>query len=1143
MNFAIGNLKYRTQALLLGTALVAGATTIVAVTSAARADETSLLGPIKMTGEVNGGILTADDASQLGGTETVVVTGYRASLEKSVVAKRNSINFTDTVFAEDIGKFPDSNIAESLNRIPGVTINRETDDEGVNVTIRGLGTSFTKVLLNNAQIAVASTGATDQTNNNREVDLNNFPTELFTQITVSKSPTADMLEGGAAGVVNMRSARPFDNPGLHITYTAQGSDYSNADSLGERGALIASDTEGPFGLLVGIAGVHNNVFTKGWEDGNAGWVTPTINTAAMCGAATGCDITGATSIGGNSLSIPTTVPAGITGNAATGPLVPGTPVNAAFLLAHNPGVTTTQLANMLVPRLGRSMFEAGSRDRYNGIVSFEYRPNDDLQFYLDFIGGRTFNSLNRSDLDWGVRAGAGSQPQIPFNVVLQPQTVTDLQGLGGVTQSADFANSQYFLEARPYKEKGDFISINPGMEWEPTDLVHVSLQANYSRSHFFRDSPTFFVVTCPTTGNAANVPGCAAPAGGVYTHFVNNPGQPFPTITTNLDLNNPANYQWNNGRVNLQDEKRYTYTDGVHADVTWGGDQLAVKAGVAFDDAFRNITAIDASQIWQNAICGDNPNVFMPSASYTPTSPAGSAAISNSQPPCQGLSNANPNGPTGPGGYPTWPGLGTGSTTGASVPVTWLGSLIPQSNLASFLKPGPTGFITVNFPAMEKASNYNAIDQAAIKAVCGMPDCTPTYPYSTTANTGGIAGSFEEKNYGTYAEANGVYNIGGRDLKYNVGLRWIETFQSVISPVSHVDPRNFGPGGTAGTQNGGVYPAFFTFSDQKHTYTAFLPSANFVYDFLDDAQLRFSISRTMTRPFPSQMIAVVNFSDLTAQNASLGNPGLKPFFSNNYEVGVNYFTGGEGFIGIDVFRKDVSNYFQNVTVTQPFGYLAQFDITYDTLNTTQQTALTARTGCTSQATCATGATITVTQPQNLPGLLNIDGVELDYVQPLDVWLEQFGLKGFGFSGNLTMLNPTSSGAAGIHPQGVAPWSYNLTGYYEDNGIMFRAQYNWSARVYASNSNQQGVCLPNTTAQAKGCPQGTYLFGASRGQLDISSSLELSRLFGDLPSDPYVTLEVQNITDEPIVSYDQFKGAVHAWYDPGRLILFGIRGTW
>ena len=76
---------------------------------------------------------------------------------------------------------------------------------------------------------MASTGAADQSNANREVDLNMFPTELFTQLTVSKSPTADLLEGGAAGNVNLRSARPFDKEGFRVTYNLQGSDYSQAN--------------------------------------------------------------------------------------------------------------------------------------------------------------------------------------------------------------------------------------------------------------------------------------------------------------------------------------------------------------------------------------------------------------------------------------------------------------------------------------------------------------------------------------------------------------------------------------------------------------------------------------------------------------------------------------------------------------------------------------------------------------------------------------------------------------------------------------------------------------------------------------------------------------------------------------------------
>src|SRR5215471_8933841 len=106
----------------------------------------------------------------------VRVIGYRHSIQESTEAKRDAVNTIDSVFAEDIGKFPDLNIAESLNRIPGVQLTRDANGDGLNVSIRGLGTSFTKVTLNNAEIAVASSGRIDAQNQNREIDLVLFPT-------------------------------------------------------------------------------------------------------------------------------------------------------------------------------------------------------------------------------------------------------------------------------------------------------------------------------------------------------------------------------------------------------------------------------------------------------------------------------------------------------------------------------------------------------------------------------------------------------------------------------------------------------------------------------------------------------------------------------------------------------------------------------------------------------------------------------------------------------------------------------------------------------------------------------------------------------------------------------------------------------
>src|SRR5215217_3092826 len=126
--------------------------------------------------------------------QTVQVTGYRNSLLSSARDKRESVGFQDSINAEDLGKFPDKNIAESLSRVPGVQVARDVTGEGMTIQIRGLGSSFTKILLNNSPIAVASSGPIDGANTNREVDLDLLPTDLFTKLTVSKSPTAGQIE-------------------------------------------------------------------------------------------------------------------------------------------------------------------------------------------------------------------------------------------------------------------------------------------------------------------------------------------------------------------------------------------------------------------------------------------------------------------------------------------------------------------------------------------------------------------------------------------------------------------------------------------------------------------------------------------------------------------------------------------------------------------------------------------------------------------------------------------------------------------------------------------------------------------------------------------------------------------------------------
>lgn len=988
--------------------------------------------------------------------EAIVITGYRHSLQSSTNAKRQSVGFTDTIFAEDIGKFPDTNIAESFNRIPGVTIQREVTGEGLEVSIRGLGTNFTRVTLNNAPIVIASTGRTDSQNTNREVDLDLFPTELFTKLTVIKSPTAGLLEGGAAGTVDMRSARPFDNPGRHFVYSMQTSKNSNANKWGYRGSVLASDTFGNFGVLVGAAGVRNQVRTTGFE--TIGWTNPNLS-AAQCGATSGCNSTG----GGN-WTIPATVPS----NANIPGVLPGTAIDKAFLLAQNPGATIQQIDNGIIPRLGRPMDEFGTKDRWNAIASLEYR-SDSLHLYLDSMYARKHNDLQRIDMDWVGRNGAA----IPTNLKFDNADCS----AGCTVTSGTFYNAQWFLEYRPFIENVRYWGVNPGLEYEASPLLKFDLNANYTRSKFHRESPSVLVITPPNSG--------------VTVDYQDN-GQ-IPSITTNVDLNNPASFGWPGGRVNIQDERRTTYTKGIRGSATWGDKHLNLHVGSAYDIVQRFIRGFDNSQAWQNAVCGDNPSVYLPSP--------------NTQPPCQGLSVTG----AAPPGYPTYPKLGTGFSSGMSGPVTYGGSLIPQSALANYLTPGPDGFITVDWDSFRQASNYDQFHNAE-------PDTGGT-------NTGASGGLVREKTWGVFAEVNGDWHLGDNELLFNGGVRWVKTWQTIGGRVSIADARNsqFPGGACPGTGNvndGACYPNIVNFVEQDRTYDNWLPAVSAAYHVGEHVILRAALSRTMTRPNPNDMLPGLNFSSPSADVGSVGNPNLRPYLSDNIDIGAEYYTGHEGYVGVAAFRKSLSGFTVAGNTTVPFSDLAFYGVTYDTLTPTQQTAINSRGG-------PNQAQVVLTEQVNAPGRLRIDGLEFTWVQPLDFLLGRYlGLNGFGFNANLTIVDQSASG--GAVAQGVPPRAYNVTGYYENHGVSLRLSRTWNKGFVSSGTNQNGIPLARLNSD-------------SYGEWDFAGSVKLGDVFENRVL-PELTVDVQNITKAKQRSYFQFEDAPFTFYNPGRLILVGLRGS-
>jgi iron complex outermembrane recepter protein len=205
----------------------------------------------------------SQDASTLG---TVTVTGYRASLEKAVDIKRSEAGIVDAIVAEDIADFPDLNLAESLQRIPGVSITRE-GGEGRNISVRGLGPQFTRVRINGVE-TIATTGGTDTSggvNRGRSFDFNTFASELFSQLVVRKTSSAEIPEGSLGATVDLRTARPFDFDDFTMAIGGQMGYSDLAGEYNPRGTFLISNTfaDNKLGALLSVAYTDRTVLEEG----------------------------------------------------------------------------------------------------------------------------------------------------------------------------------------------------------------------------------------------------------------------------------------------------------------------------------------------------------------------------------------------------------------------------------------------------------------------------------------------------------------------------------------------------------------------------------------------------------------------------------------------------------------------------------------------------------------------------------------------------------------------------------------------------------------------------------------------------------------------------------------------------------------
>ena len=365
---------------------------------------------------------------QEGFMEVIEVRGFRHALQESVDLKRDAVNARDSIVTEDIGKMPDLNLAEAIQRVPGVAIVRE-GGEGRQISLRGLDASFTRVTLNGMEVP-ASTGGLDSSggiNRGRGFDFNVFPAELFARIDINKSILASIEEGGVAGAVEMYTARPLDNPGLRGSVLLQGGYNDLSDESDPRLTATVSTTNeaGTLGFMVSAAQMGRNSFQDGF--GTVRWAQPDRP------------------FGGNETTL-----------------------------------SDAELNATWFPRLPRQDSFRHDQERLGIASTLQFRPNDQLDLGLNFVYSK-FDAQTNSYNAFGQfrRSGPWGYPNItPTGVTVARE------GTGQYAVAGTFEGVALRTESRQADDTTEFNQLTADFDYEISDKLTLSGMVGHATSAY-----------------------------------------------------------------------------------------------------------------------------------------------------------------------------------------------------------------------------------------------------------------------------------------------------------------------------------------------------------------------------------------------------------------------------------------------------------------------------------------------------------------------------------------------------------------------------------------------------------------------------------------------------------------------------------
>ena len=994
--------------------------------------------------------------------DEIVVQGIRGSLERGLAQKRNADSIIDAISAEELGKFPDTNVAESLQRITGIAITRSRGGEGQFVTVRGLGQEFNILTYKGRELATENAG--------REFSFDVLPSELISSAQVFKSPTASQTDGSIGGLVNIETASALRNPGFHGAGQV-GTQYEGlADEFGFKASGVLSNTF--FNDTVGIVGSFSYQERDFRTD-----------------TAESINIDQSTDFNGDG--------------------------DNDRLNSFNANINQEE------------------RERIGASLQVEWEPDDVTTIVIDGLY-TSFESPSNSD-----SFSAFTQPPNVVNAVVDAngdvvQQETNF-GANGTSNNFGVAFTNIFdLVARRANADTETFQFGANYKTYLSDTLSFQLDASYSEADGIRDNiggnngtGSFFVVGFPGL-NFSQSPGDEVPnvGFGVLPSFDTIPETSLPAGTDVASLLVPIDQlQAQNSRLHFSRNSSNEIRDEVFTakgDVNWElNENATIKFGADYVTRTKGNTLVDNS----GTFCGDG-SIFLPDVQ----NPGPDGGIANAFFCDRSLGFAD---------FLDAGQLDQLLTDFDGESIDFLGST--DSSI-------PRNFPLVNIDIVEQAF-LNLGQQQGIRVVATTGiDQNNDGIIEATAQVANDDGGFDTVNElvifdindpntftvtesGTVAELSGVSSfldaqtndvesffvdediisgytqfdfggfIGSFPFQANAGVRVTRTNVTTVGAQTSLTFITVDPLATGGSGNNPVTVTNVGTQTINNTFVDVLPSFNIGIDLQENLKFRAGFSRSLARPTYNDLSPVLSVTQVNegTESTAQGNPNLVAVESTNIDGSLEWY--GDNGLSITgaVFFKDITNFVANsnspLTITIP-----------DSLNI---------------QTNASDGPITVTFDNAEPvngSTANLYGIEL-----ATQYLHDSGL---GFSGNVTLVEDSTSGIAGSSVtalENISDFAANASVFYENHGFQARISLNHRSAFLASTEGEGGFAD----------------FADDYTQVDFTTSYSLEAFTG---YDIAVFAEGQNIFNEQQFTFSERASFLETFIDNGARYLFGVRAS-